>query len=222
MRITTQMLNESARKAGLPVNGTSLLNYINGSGNNSNSLLSALKSKSSGKVSSEDQKKYEEMEKAAETLGRQADKFTAQGEDSLFAKAKETGDYTAVYKEIAELVSEYNSTVSILKSVPGTMNDFYRQSLQGLVSENAEALGGIGLTLDKSGKLQLDKEKLEAADKETLEKLLGKEGDFTSKLSFLAGRVENNAESNAASVSSGYSATGDITSAYLNRFDYRG
>ena len=29
MRITTQMLNETARKAGMPVNNSSLLNYVN-------------------------------------------------------------------------------------------------------------------------------------------------------------------------------------------------
>ena len=32
MRITTQMLNESARKASLPINNTSLLNYIKNDG----------------------------------------------------------------------------------------------------------------------------------------------------------------------------------------------
>lgn len=41
MRITTQMLNESAKKSGLPINNTSLLNYINGDETN-NSLLEAL------------------------------------------------------------------------------------------------------------------------------------------------------------------------------------
>ena len=40
MRITTQMLNESARKAGLPINSNSLLNYVNG--NSDNTLLNAL------------------------------------------------------------------------------------------------------------------------------------------------------------------------------------
>ncbi len=44
MRITTQMLNESARKAGLPVNSVSLLNYVN-KGNSQNTLLSALNKK---------------------------------------------------------------------------------------------------------------------------------------------------------------------------------
>ena len=44
MRITTRMLNESVRKAGLPVNNTSLLNYINNKGKG-NTLLDALNKK---------------------------------------------------------------------------------------------------------------------------------------------------------------------------------
>ncbi len=222
MRVTTQMLNESARKAGLPVNNTSLLNYVNGGGNDSNSLLSALKSKASAKTSVTDRTKYEKMEKAADKLGQQADKFTATGEDSLLEKAKATGDYTAVYKEIEAMVSEYNSMISILESTPGAMNTFYSQSMQDLVSEHKEALGNIGITSDKNGRLKLDKEKLEAADKENIGKVLGSEGKFSSKLSFLAGRVENNAGSNLESVSAGYSADGGFTSAVHNRYDYRG
>ncbi|MCM1089463.1 MAG: hypothetical protein NC092_01890 [Butyrivibrio sp.] len=223
MRVTTQMLNESARKAGLPVNNTSLLNYVNGSSqNNSNSLLSALKSKSANKISAVDKSKYEKLEKAAGTLGKQADKFSATGEESLLAKAQATGDYTDVYKELETLINEYNSTLSILASVPSNMNSFYAQNMKELISENSEALESIGITADKSGKLQLNKEKWEAADKTNVAKVLGSEGKLSAKLSFLAGRVENNAESNLESASSGYSMNGDFTSAYLNKYDYRG
>lgn len=223
MRVTTQMLNESARRAGLPVNSTSLLNYVNGSGNsNSNKLLSALKSKSTNKVSTVDKGKYEKMEKAAEKLGKQADQFNATGEESLLTKAKATGDYTDVYKEIETLISEYNSTLSILQSVQSNMNSFYAQNMKDLISEHSEALESIGITVDKSGKLQLNKEKLEAADKENIAKVLGSEGKLSAKLSFLAGRVENNAQSNLESASVGYSMNGDFTSAYHNKYDYRG
>lgn len=223
MRVTTQMLNESARKAGLPVNNVSLLNYVNGGGkNNNNTLLSALQSKPSKKVNAVDKGKYQKMEKAAEKLGRQADKFSATGEESLLAKAKATGDYTDVYKEIETLISEYNSTLSILGAVQGNMNSFYAQNMKDLISENGEALESIGITADKTGKLQLNKEKLEAADKESIAKALGSEGKLTAKLSFLAGRVENNAQGNLESASAGYSVNGDFTSAYHNKYDYRG
>lgn len=222
MRVTTQMLNESARRAGLPVNNTSLLNYVNGGASGSKSLLDALQSKASGQAKSADKSKYVKLEKAAEGLGRQADKFIAEGGESLLGEAKVSGDYTAVYKEIEELVSKYNSTVAILESAPGTMNDFYRRSMQELAAGNKDALDGVGVSFDRSGRMQVDQEKLQAADKDALAEVFGREGDFTSKLSFLAGRVEDNAESNMASASGRYSSKGAYTNAYLNRYDYRG
>lgn len=62
MRITTQMVNEAARKAGIPVNNTSLLDYVR-QGNSQNSMLEALSSKTSAKTDSGNRKKYEKLEK---------------------------------------------------------------------------------------------------------------------------------------------------------------
>ena len=49
MRVTTQMLNESARKAGLPLHDTSLLNYINKE-NGGNGLLDAISNKNGQRI----------------------------------------------------------------------------------------------------------------------------------------------------------------------------
>lgn len=44
MRVTTQMLNETAKRTGIPINQTNLLSYINNSGQTGgNTLLDALK-----------------------------------------------------------------------------------------------------------------------------------------------------------------------------------
>ena len=62
MRITTQMLNESARKAGLPINHTSLLNYIKSDGTQ-NALLDALNKSNETSVKTGS---YEKIEKEAD------------------------------------------------------------------------------------------------------------------------------------------------------------
>ncbi len=220
MRITTGMLNESSRRAGLPVNRTSLLNYVNG-GNSGNSLVNALKSRKAPAVDTEEKKKYEKLEKSADTLGAQADKFTAKGTDSLLEKAKSSGDYTELYKEIENLVSNYNATFALLESASGTLNDFYHQSMNGLVFDYQEQLSSIGISLEQNGKLSLDSEKLKKADISTIEKALGSTGSFTSKLSYLAGRAEDNASVSARSVSNSYSTHGDFTDGfYQSRYNF--
>ncbi len=223
MRVTTNMLNESSRKAGLPVNRTSLLNYVNGGGGNTaNSLVNALKSRQTAAVNTEEKKKYEKLEKSADTLGTQADKFAAKGGSSLFAKAQESGDYTELYQEVETLVKNYNATFALLESAPGTLNTFYHQSMEELVSENQELLADIGITMGKNGKLSLDTEKLKAADLGTIEKALGGADSFTSRLSYLAGRAEENADASARSASNSYSADGSFSDTmYRSKYNFK-
>lgn len=219
MRITTHMLNESSRKAGLPVNNVSLLNYVQGNNSNS-SLLSALKNKNTEAVNATKKKDYEKLEKSADQLAERASHFTL---DTSFVKAKESGDNTELYDSAADLVESYNSTLKALRNTPGTLNDFYAQSLVDLVSDNSEALKGIGITVAKDGSLSLDKDKLKEADLDTLESVLGPKSNLTKKLSFLAGKISDNAGTNLDSLSSQYGAGGNAyTAAVSSKYNFWG
>ncbi|MBD5548707.1 MAG: hypothetical protein HDQ97_15185 [Lachnospiraceae bacterium] len=218
MRITTQMLNESARKAGLPVNGTSLLNYING--NSNNTLLNALNKSSATDAATKT--KYEKLEKAADQLSEAASVFMATGEDSLFSKASESGDNQDVYNAVEDFVGKYNSTLSALKNTSGTLNDYYSQMLKSAASDNKEALGNIGITIAKDGSLSVDKDKLKEADIDTLEKVLGNTKGFTQKAAYVADRVSDNAHTNQSSLSSQYSSTGSLYSALASKYNLYG
>ena len=126
MRITTQMLNRSARKAGLPINNTSLLNYING--NSSNTMLNALNKNSTTNAATKT--KYEKLEKTADQLSDAASAFTATGKDALFSKAKESGDSQDIYNAVENFAGKYNSMLSALKNTSSTLNDYYSQMLK--------------------------------------------------------------------------------------------
>ncbi|MBD5494854.1 MAG: hypothetical protein HDR12_10885 [Lachnospiraceae bacterium] len=218
MRITTQMLNESARKAGLPINGTSLLNYING--NSNNTLLNALNKNSATDVATKT--KYEKLEKAADQLSEAASVFMATGEDSLFSKARESGDNQDVYNVVEDFVGKYNSTLSALKNTSSTLNDYYSQMLKSAASDNKEALESIGITIAKDGSLSVDKDKLKEADIDTLEKVLGNTKGFTQKAAYVADRVSDNAHTNQSSLSSQYSSTGSLYSALASKYNLYG
>ena len=83
MRITTQMLNESARKAGLPINNTSLLNYKKNDGTG-NSLLDALNKKKETAATAAQKSDYEKLDKEADQLTQVAEVLLKDGENSLF------------------------------------------------------------------------------------------------------------------------------------------
>ena len=220
MRITTQMLNESARKAGLPVNNTSLLNYINNK-NQGNSLLDALNKKKETTRNIEQKNNYEKLDKEADKLIQATKVLLKEGEKSIFEQAKESGDNQKVYDSIEKLFESYNSTLKELRNNSNTMNDFYRRMLTEAGTDVKESLAEIGITVAKDGTAKMDKEKVEVADLETLEKLFGKEGDFVSKVQFLSNRISDNAEANIKSLGSSYNASGNLYSAVgNNRYDF--
>ena len=59
MRITTHMLNETAKKTGIPVHQTNFLSYVNDESAGGNTLLDALNNKN--KVSPETISNYKKM-----------------------------------------------------------------------------------------------------------------------------------------------------------------
>lgn len=71
MRITTQMLNETARKTGVPINSGTLLNHLNNSASD-NSLLKAL-NKSGSAADTKQKRDYEKLEKNAGQLQKSAE-----------------------------------------------------------------------------------------------------------------------------------------------------
>ena len=221
MRITTQMLNETARKTGIPINNTSLLNHIYNNGSGSN-LLSSLDKNGSSAADTKQKSNYEKLEKKADQLQKSARSLAAKGEDSLYTKAKESGSTEEICKEVEALVESYNSTMEILRSSDGALNEYYRQMLQEAAEGNSKSLADVGITISKNGKMKVDAYKLKAADVDTLEKVLGSSRDFSSKVSFLAGRISDNAEAGSRSLSSQYGAKGNLYSSSDSKYSFWG
>ena len=222
MRITTQMLNESARKAGLPVNNTSLLNYIGGTGNN-NSLLEALNKKKETAANITQKNNYEKLGKEAQELTQSAQALLQEGENSLFEQAETSGDKEKVYDSIEKLFENYNSILKELRNTSNTLNDFYRQMLTEASVEVKETLEGVGITLGKDGTARVDMEKVKEVDFETLKGLFGAESNFMQRIEFLSTRISDYAKANVESLSCSYDVSGNIYSAISSsRYDLWG
>ena len=221
MRVTTQMLNESARKAGLPVNRTSLLNYVNGNSSR-DTLLNALNKKKASAADTARRQDYEKLEKSAGRLLQVSEDLRQEGENNLFERARSSGNWQEIYDSVNKLLESYNSTLKALSSASNTMNGFYRQMLTEAAGNHRESLEKLGITFGKDGSASVDMEKLQAADIDALEKAFGKDSDFSKKTAFLATRISDNAQANIENLSSGYNATGNSYSMSGNKYDFRG
>ena len=129
---------------------------------------------------------------------------------------------TSMTNTARSLVDSFNETGKNLKKVSGVLNDYYRQTMRDLALDNKSALAEIGITVSSDGTLSLNQETFEAADGEKVKKLLGSEGEFMKRLSFVASRVFDSAGASVESASSRYNSSGNLTNSYLSKYNFRG
>lgn len=223
MRVTTQMVNNSAIKAGLSPRQTSLLNYIN-QGDGGNALVNAIAKSNTqnGSTNVLQRKNYAKTEEAARDLQENVN-VLLESRNSIFERAAESGDISELVKQIKKTVEAFNDTIGILEADGSALNCFYAESLKDVAEESKALLAKVGITLEENGTLSVDKEVLGSADLETLEAVFGKDGSFSEKTTFTAGRVADNASAHLDSVSNQYTQSGDLYSQILARkFDKKG
>lgn len=215
MRITNQMLANSAAKSGISLQRTSLLDIMNSK--SSSGLLGSIGNNTSTSVFDILKKNnYSKLEDTSENLNKYASKFADTNKNSIYDKAKESGNTKDILSDVSKMVEEYNATMKQLKTTGGTMNEFYRQQLKEIPAGCKEALKSIGITQAKDGSLSVDEKTLQSTDADTLKKAFGSETGFASKLSFISNRINQNASAHITSASSQYTSNG---SSYLNSFE---
>lgn len=211
MRITTQMLNEAAKKAGLPVNQHSLLDYLDKS---SSSAKTDLFESLSNTSSSLKKITYENIEKAAESVKQAVSVFVSESEENIFTAAQESGSNDALKQQAQELIDAYNDMVKQLTKSTDALNVYYKKCLAAAAEENKEALSAIGITVSSNGTLCLNESKFDAADLETVCQTLGSSSSFLATVEVIAEHVSDNAQANLQSISGSYNASGSISSLY--------
>lgn len=217
MRITTRMLNESARKAGVQANSHSLLNYVKANKN------TAAKTQADNTLNKSKRAAYEKQEKAAEELNARLQKLIEEGKDNLFEKAESSGDTGDICKEVEKIVDKYNQLLSNMKNTSGVLDNFYKKSLTGLTEDNKELLKELGITVLKDGTLKLDKNQLKGASLDALKKAFSKDGTIASKMAAISSGIASFAEANLQSASDSYLPNGNTSSRYSpNKYDFWG
>ncbi len=220
MRITTQMLNQSAKRSGLDINRPTLLDYMKNK-NMENPLYQALSRNRSINTNSVKLERYEKLEEEAGQLTKLTQKLLDDGEKSVFEQAKVSGDNQEIYNSVEKMFDGYNRTLKSLRTTSNTMNDFYRKMLMEAPEETREELEKLGITFGKDGTADVDMSKLKNADYETLEKHFGKDSDLVNKLEFVTSRISDNAKANVESIGSSYNASGTVYGNSINsKYDF--
>lgn len=150
---------------------------------------------------------YSQIKTGAVGLRSHGEVLNETGEDSLFGKAEATGKTEDVVAEINNFVKDYNSMLSNMKKVGGSVNNIYgRQfSTQTLIHKNE--LSKIGITAASDGTLQVNQKTLESAGLDDMKKVFQGTSSFAGQASMKSIYVESNAVSNISA--SSYSSYGN-------------
>lgn len=189
---------------------------MNANKNRSSSLLNSLSKKSAGRYmasttstvkSSSTLSVYQNMKNNAGEVQSAASKLTNAGDNSIFAKAKESGDTSEITKQVKEFVSSYNSMVQNLKNGTSRVDTSYLNQLNSYATMHRNALQATGVTKRSDGTLTVDDKTLNSASLEQLEQTWGSGSGFATKAGTTAAYIQSSAVSSMNSlVNNSYSS----------------
>ncbi len=157
---------------------------------------------------------YTNIGSAAESLRSTAASFASKSSANVFSAARKNGTTDGLLSQARGMVTSYNNTVKGLNGTPTSLNRVYGQMMQNAFRENRDSLKEIGITVNRDNTVSLNEKKFKAAGVDTIEKVLGAEGDFSSRIEFISENAANNAIRNASGY--GYAGQYDVNGAYLS------
>ena len=166
------------------------------SGQSISQLLSKL-NPHSGKTSSAEQLLanrtqtllYSGMETAAERVEKRLGKFLKTDGTSVFDEKDETKLKENVADNIESFVNDYNYLMKRLAQSGDIVDSNYAKKLKNYANAENKELREIGITIKGDRTLELDENKLKAADISQVKKLFTGEDGFAKKVSNLSGQI---------------------------------
>lgn len=166
---------------------------------------------------SKTEKFYYDMKYHAGQVEKYADSLADSEKDSIYDKAKESGNTEEIQSRIRGFVNQYNQMLDDLEKSGTRSDDTLLTQLNSASRSYKTELASSGVTRRSDGTLELDEKKLAAADVDTLRKVWGGRDSFVNKAGARAGSVEATANQNMkAQVSSNYTNPFDRSNLYAN------
>ncbi|MCH5250602.1 MAG: hypothetical protein J1E98_11745 [Lachnospiraceae bacterium] len=168
-----------------------------------NSFASAVNNRyntQANKLGSTTQAIYQNMKNNAGELQATSSKLKDTGEDSIYAKAEESGDTSQITKLVKDFVNQYNGTVRSLKSSNSRVDNSYLNQLNSYATMHRNTLQASGITKNADGTLSVNDKVLQNASVEQLRQTFGSSSSFGARAGETAVNVQYNAVSGMNSI----------------------
>lgn len=139
---------------------------------------------------------YNQVKAGAEGVREHAENLNKTGDESLFGKAEASGDTKDVVYEINRFVDDYNSMLTNMKKVGGSVQNIYAKqfSTQSLI--HRDELSKIGITASTDGSLSVNQDVLKKSGIDDMKKVFQGTSSFAGQASVKSIYVESSAVSN--------------------------
>lgn len=131
------------------------------------------------KVNSTKDDDYKKVTSSSAALTETMDKLKS---SSLWDESKEGYSKDNIISGIKDFVSSYNTLMTNIDNVGKIVENTYKTKFNQYVKEHEKELAEVGITIEKDGKMTIDKDKLNEADVSALKKVFGNDSEFMKKL----------------------------------------
>lgn len=169
------------------------------------------------------EKFYYDMKYHAGQVEEYAEALTDGEKNSIYDKAKESGNTEEIRTQIKGFVNQYNKMLDDLSESGSKSNSILKTQLDSAARSYHAQLASTGVTKKSDGTLVIDEEKLAAADVETLREVWGGKDSFANRAASRADAVKASAQqSMKAQSSSNYTNPFDRANLYANYGNNKG
>lgn len=153
----------------------------------------------------------------ADSLKNSADKLTAIGDKSVFAKksvtkdgaTKEEYDREAIYKSVSNFVDSYNNAIDSGKNSTSSSVASAISNMKSTTSVMNYSLSKLGISANKDGKLSIDEKAFKKADMDAAKTLFNGASSYAANIATNASRLSGTASNQIfSSGSTTYGASG--------------
>ncbi len=162
-------------------------------------------------------KEYTKISDAVSSLKSAAGALSEDARTDLFAGNGKEADRDKINAAVSDFVDSYNSLMKAAGSSSSSSVKSRAEMMMGTSVGYFNQLHRVGITVEESGKLSLDKDKLAAAGTDSIKSLFQGHNTYADKVSSNASFIESGA-AGAASNTQTYSANGSNNLSYSSLF----
>ncbi|MBR5115688.1 MAG: hypothetical protein IK096_01355 [Lachnospiraceae bacterium] len=163
-------------------------------------------------------KEYTKISDAATSMKSAVNVLSEDAKTDLFADSGSGVDRDKINSAVSDFVDSYNSLIKAAGSSSSSSVQSRAEMMMGTSVGYFNQLQRVGITVEESGKLTLDKDKLAAAGTDSIKSLFHGRNTYGDKVSSNAAFIESGAAS-AASNTQTYTANGSNNLSYSSLFN---